>query len=387
MKKNTLRSLSAAVALSLAAGLPGWADAFTVDDQIISAPGADIPDPEYDNIGDRMVWQDTSGRLWVADVDPVTADIYPSDGRGVQVDSGLMGIQYSGNGPEWVFGNGTAYIAYTKNMSGVPALGSASQDVNGVWQAGVMKAGLQRWNPFGTPDSNTSTPRIVYTKSIAPGQKVVAWRNLGNPLSEMTAPLTSAGGRWVEGLPEFVAMNEDANGVRQVALVDSTTGTYTQLTTGKPAKLDPYMWWAPDYNTYLLMAELGTTKIGIYAPVGGQWQLINILTLPASGKPYVNSPEPFVAGGKSYIFAVAAQQLGSASVGLPLQPIGPTEIWIAGVAPSAPFYRRIDDPTYAAKRTEPEVFHTATATVILYTEVDNTTGLRMLRRAATGLAY
>lgn len=99
------------LALLLACAWPSLADEFVVDDQIVSAPGADIPDPEFDALGKRMVWQDPHGNLWLANMDPVTGAIDPADGRGLLIDQGLYFVQLSTNGPEWVYGNGTAYIA------------------------------------------------------------------------------------------------------------------------------------------------------------------------------------------------------------------------------------------------------------------------------------
>jgi hypothetical protein len=172
--------------------------------------------------------------------------------------------------------------------------------------------------------------------------------------------------------------------VLQVVSVDADTGAISQITTDADMKLLPYMWWAPEYNDYLLMTLIGTTKVGIYRQISGQWTRIYEIVLPSS-KPHVNSPEPFVAGGRSYISMVAAEKL--VSIGpLRLWPVGPTEIWVAGVDPAAPFFRRVDDPNTEANRVDPEVYYTTSGPVVFYTQPDETTGRRMLRRAATGLA-
>lgn len=379
--KSAFGSLVVWTAIMILEGIPAWAETFTTNDQIVSDPAADIPDPEFDSVGHRMVWQDEEGNLWVANLDPDTGTIIPTDGKGILVDTGLYPVDQLLNGPEWAYGSDTIYIAYTKDVNGVSRLASARLDDNGDWVPEILQMGRYRLRPYGTPSSNSHQPRIVYLRQTGPGQQVMAWRNLGSPVSEITAEVSGGVGRWIEDEPAFVTVHAIDGVGQQVVKVDADTGAITQLTTDAGVKVQPYMWWAPEYNDYLLMTQIGTTQVGIYRKINRHWTCIYVIVLPSS-KPYVNSPEPFVAGGRSYIFVVAAGKLGS----FKLWSVGPTEIWVAGVDASAPFFCRVDDPTTKANRTEPEVYYTTSGPVIFYTQLDETSGRRILRRAATGLA-
>jgi hypothetical protein len=55
------------------------------------------------------------------------------------------------------------------------------------------------------------------------------------------------------------------------------------------------------------------------------------------------------------------------------------------VASKAPFFRRVDDPSTEATRTEPEIFYRTRGPVVMYTQKDEASGRRLLRRAVTGL--
>lgn len=372
--------------LALAVALLPWptgagaAETFQPDDQIISDPAADIPDPEFDSIWNRMVWQDPDRQLWVADVDPFTGAITPSDGKGVLVDTGLYPGGKSGNGPEWVYGDETVSIAYTRSVDGSPVLGAAKIQ-QGAWVPITLEEQTKRWRAFGTLDPS-GKPGVVYVKALGGGKRAVAWRDLDNADTERSVKVTGQGGRWVDGKAAFVALNE-VNGVQQVVEVNADTGEVTQITTDCGDKLAPSMWLAPEYGDFLLSTSIERTTLGIYRRVNGQWKRWNEITLP-SKKPFISSPEPFVAGGKSYVVMVAAQELGGKGV-LPFLPVGPTEVWIAGVAQDAPFFRRVDDPSTEANRSEPEIFFRTRGPVVMYTQKDDASGRRLLRRATTGL--
>jgi hypothetical protein len=112
-----------------------------------------------------------------------------------------------------------------------------------------------------------------------------------------------------------------------------------------------------------------------------QWQRYLSLTIPSRFE-FLTSPEVLVFNGVSYFAIVAALRLEPKG---PLKhwPAGMSEIWIGGIDPANPFFRRVDDPTHDVLRTEPEFLVLEGGVPILYySEQGDTT---LLFRAATGL--
>jgi len=186
----------------------------------------------------------------------------------------------------------------------------------------------------------------------------------------------------VENLEIFIT-SAIINNVRQVVLINTATGSVKQLTSDPEPKFLPFMWYAPEFGELVFMTMINKTDIGIFRKISGQWTNIYRFTIPST-KPFVHSPEPFVYQGKSYIVTVAADELGSPGNWL-AQPVGPTEIWIAGIDQSTPFFRRVDDPAEDHNRLDPEAFTTENGPVVYYTEKNLDFNSFLLRRAATGL--
>lgn len=358
---------------------------FVVDDQVISDPAVSLIDPEVDQVGNRIAWQNLLGELWVADLDPVTGDLMPTNGKGELVDIDLAPLQLTLNGPEWAYGLNDTRIVYTKSLATGFNLSSAQLDQFSVWQTQSLAGSFLSLTPLGTPSSNTQAPRASYfSYDTGSGNLYLGWRDIDDPSTEgllLDGSVTS--GRWVEDQPLIVTtINIDS--FKQVVTYDTANDVLTQLTFEPSHKFLPYMWMAPEFGEILMMTMLDTEAVGIYRQDVSGWNLIHTINLPTS-KPFVHSPEPFVYGGKSYILLVAADQLGSGGSFFGT-PIGPTEIWIAGIDAAQPFFRRIDDPLYEANRLDPEIYVIADDAVALYTEKDESTGRYLLKRAKTGLA-
>jgi hypothetical protein len=378
--------LGSALLLVLSLAVPAAAD-FAPDDQIVSDLNTDLIDPEFDEKGNRLVWQDNVGRLWVASIDPVTGFITPNTGMGQLVDSGLgpLAVGKTLNGPEWAYGNdGKTYIVYSKpfGSTGSWQLGTAEDNGAGGW---TLNSGLKsghRWRPAGTLLPVSTPARELYLWQKDGSQKVLAWRYVNQPWTEMTLPGANIGGRWVGGMDGFVTtMNID--GVSQVIYVEAATGYYDQLTKDRGSKNQAYGWYAPEFGEYIFMASLGTSAVGIYRYVDRAWKRIYRIKFPSS-KRYIASPEPFVAYGRSYIQSIVAGEVGQVG-NFPNLPIGPSEIWIAGIDPKKPFFRRVDDPNGEHHRVDPETFAGTNDVFIYYSQKDE--GQKtILRRAATGLS-
>ncbi len=377
------------LSILLCLGLVGAVQAavgFVPDDQIISDPSVSLVDPEVDQFNHRIAWQSLENELWVADLDMDTVALTPADGKGTLIDANVAPLTSTLNGPEWAFGAGGSWIVYTNQSAYGYNIAAARQKMTGEWVVSNLKNSLLRSVPLGTPNTNTDQPAktVYYLYNRQNTNRYLAWRNVNNPNSEgVFADNTATSARWVENLPliVFPAMRD---GFKQVVLVDTETGQPSQLTFDPTDKYLPYIWMAPEYGELLMMVMIDKTDIGIYHQVGSAWDLIYQYKLPTT-KPFVHSPEPFVYNGQSYIMVVAADQLGSGG-SFPGLPVGPTEIWVAGVDGTQPFFRRIDDPSYEARRLDPEIFISNSDAVVLYTEQNDVNKRYVLKRAYTGLA-
>ncbi|MEM9055982.1 MAG: PQQ-binding-like beta-propeller repeat protein [Pseudomonadota bacterium] len=375
-----LKPSSLAVSLCAFLLLPHAAAAqFVPNDIIVSDPDVDVRDPEFDDNGNQMVWQDVAGNLWLADIDPATGALIPTNGRGTLLDVGLADIGPVGNGPEWVYdSNGKAAIGYTKDVGGVLTLALAEEDEFGVWTAGVLPNGSDRYRPEGTRAFTDSPPRMIYNR-IDGEDIVVSWRDAADETTEQTINAAGQGGRWLPSGQRFLA-TLNVSGITQVIEVDQDTGDVEQITFEPTPVFNPAIWFSPEYNAPGFSAMVGLKSVGIFIEMDGTWVNTYTFNLPSTFE-FVSSPEVFVHNGRSYVVVVAAEELGIGP--FPFQPADNSEIWIAGIDPDNPFFRRIDEGTPNVRRTEPEFFHTDTTVKVYYTEDPGTKAL--VRLADTGL--
>jgi len=350
---------------------------------LVSDPTDSIQDPEFDQIGYHMAWQDLGGNLWLADVNPSTGDISPLNGKGQLLDTGLFPFYISGNGPEWSYGKGKANIVYAVYNGGVPQLKAARADSAGVWGPVVLSKANSRSGALGSTTSNSGPPMIAYQVTLASGNSVAGWRSLYNSSSELMSSASRRGGRFVDGGPGIVAMSR-FNNESQIALIDTQTKAVTQLTFDSGEKVSPFMWWAPELGEYLVLTVVDSRILAIYRKISGQWQRYLSLIIPSRFE-FLTSPEVLVVNNASYFAIVTAERLEPKG---PLLhwPAGRSEIWIGGIDPVSPFFRRVDDPTRDALRVEPEFLVLSNGVpIVYYSEQDEINGKTLLFRAATGL--
>ena len=358
------------------------ADVFTPNDRLVSDPLVNLRDPEFDSVGNRMIWQDENNNMWLADVDPVTGDILPNTGQGLLVDSGLANIVAIGNGPEFGYGAGEVFLCYTKRDATGRYLAISKQDIAGNWLPSIQEMANDRYRSICTVEGTPDAGRMVYVDATDPAQKTISWRNIDDAASERTFTMVGeTGGRWAGTERAFVAVNEVA-GIKQLFWVDIDAGTSEQITFDSDDKFNVFLWHAPEYNDVLMSAAINFTEVGIFRRIEGVWQRIYTFSLPSSFQ-FVSSPEPFVHNGKSFISVIAARELGDNP--LPFLPKGVSELWIANIDPSDPFFRRIDNGDNNVRRSEPEPFMLPTGPVVYFTQNDAATSNATLRVADTGL--
>jgi hypothetical protein len=347
-------------------------DKFIVNDQVVSDPALSLPDPEFDQVGFLITWQDQNNQLWVASVDSASGNFIPTSGQGQLLDTGLVAIRTTKNGPEWAYGNQGSQIVYTKLVNNRPTL-SGARWTGTRWETRTLQKGSDRYGPLGSKNTRDATPRIVY-KKIQGNRKLLTWREIDNPASEALVPrgLEFPSGRWVEGERSLIVRIK-VGGVRQCAKYDVDTGTMTQLTFDASDKKDAFMWKAPEFNNELVFfCRSDSTHIPVYRKIGRRWTKIHTIK-PPSIRAYINSPEPFVYNGKSYISLVTLDDLDKK---------GPGEVWIAGIDPTVSFYRRVSASTTMTRK-DPESFITTKGAFIYYAETNSNRAI--IHRCDTGL--
>jgi YVTN family beta-propeller protein len=360
---------------------------FPTTDQVISSPASNLIDPEFDTRNNRLVWQDlklNGSAMWLADIDPDTADISPRSGKGTLIDDEVAPVLSTLNGPEWSFGPDSTFIVYTDlNEEGRDQVAFAWQDDNTLeWTTQRLVNGEDRFSPLGSGPENAVSAYVAYVAQAEFG-KAIVYRDLDNaPDIEVFASTARSAPFWAEDRPAFVFTSAGATAL-QISLYDIPSDTVTELTSDPENKYLPSTWWAPDFGEYLMMCMVGNQRIGIYRDAGTHWEQINLITLPSIYR-FVHSPEPFVHQGRSYLSVVAAEQLGDGTQEI-ASPSGNTEIWIAGVDSAQPFLRRVSRASRSANRRDPEPFSTTAGVVVLFTEKDPQSEKFLLRRAQTGL--
>jgi hypothetical protein len=350
-------------------------------DRIVSDPTVSLPDPEFDQSGDWVNWEDENNNLWIAPVDP-TGDFILEEAA--IVDTGLAPYGTIRNGPEWAFGRDGSRVVYTKIVNDRFVIAQA-QFNGSTWVAELLtdEVGdlVPGRNPFGSLDPQGESPLVSYGQS---------WREIDDP--SVGGILPGNRSRWVQGersILQFIVVD----GVEQFFKYQVDTEELTQLTFDNTDKqIDSFMWNAPEFDNDQVffvqeIVPLGgpsvpkqATQLGIYRNIDGTWTRINTIPSPAPELPLINSPELAVYNGKSYISLVLAKQAPNGDFLLD----GSEEIWLVGIDPEEPFSRQIVSGGEAILKKDPEILVTETGTYIYYTD-RSTDGILLVRQADTGL--
>lgn len=336
-----------------------------------------IVDPEFDELLGRFCWISEGSpsvagdeSLWIGYIDPRTGLFDPPGGSVVRVDFGdIVGVKSIGNGCEWVFTDVGAQIVYTKTT------GSTLKDrviaraafTGGRWVAGLIEDAEATSAPIGSLDRGDPTPHIAYQGFTAPNtpgdnNRAIYVRALSDPTSERMIPTTdllfSPGARWVPDADSVIFTRPmpraTEKGERQVFIYDTTNERLQQVTRTDTVKHSASMWAAPEYGgEKVVMALEDETFIGIYRRIDDDgdgiktWTRVNIVDPPATGT-YIWSPEATVVDNRSYIVMNNSTSDQQQSLDIP------TEIWLAGIDPNEPFYRKISDDRELVRK-DPEL--------------------------------
>lgn len=324
----------------------------------------------------RFNWVDRQGRLWIGYVDHATGFIYPSNGRGSLVDTNVAYYSDFGNGPEWLFWQGDSQLVYTRYVDlanptpETTGVALATQTI-GVWSAGFVEGGMGHITPAPSQTVGDPSPRMAYA-SATDGR--IHWRTMGSAVGpEQQAPWRSIGlsVRWVPDstLLAFVNGKPDANGKRyqQIFVFDSTSNAVEQLTFEPEQKRGVFMFRAPEFGgdlTYFTVAnrtEVRVLRYQLGADGLRRWNQVHAVKGPANA-PYIATPEPFFHNGRTWLTMTLSASNRASDITVP------TDLAIAGIDPSSPYFRRLTDGSSPRRlRQDPEYYITAQGPFLYYT--------------------
>lgn len=322
----------------------------------------------------RFTFTDSSNKLWVANLDPMTGAFVPANGRGALVDVDAAQVTDFGNGPEWLntaAGSKITYVKYLPNQphSSATAGVAVAGLVDGAWSAQFIEGGMQRYLPLGSLDVGDAEPRLLYQSDT---DLKAYWRYADYPGTEKLLPSDRpvCSRRWVPGRHAVVytapCLLRANLRPAQAFWVDVDTGVEQQITFDPTSKLYAFAWQAPEFgNDWVVFTVADRIKLEIHRqtvhPDGTRtWSLLNSISTPP-GMPYVSSPESFVHNGKSYI----AMQISSSASATDYSV--PTHIAITGIDPAVPSFRMLTNDTSVPRlRLDPEYYITAQGPFIYY---------------------
>ncbi|MEW5870203.1 MAG: hypothetical protein AB1894_13080 [Chloroflexota bacterium] len=332
-------------------------------------------DPEFYSALNLVTFADADMNAWLAALDPQTGDFVSPDGRDIFIDRDLTPLRVSFNAPEFgVDKNGWA-LYYTKDVNGVPQIFRAAVSGETVTTENLTDDGIIRLSAQASKNPLLENTRLLYARGgFSPDEGNIGWLDESAPqTSETIADKIDRGARWIDGTTSFAFVRDG-----QAVVYETETKTAQMVTDTPGEKTYAYGWLAPETGGILLLTIVDDARLEIYADNGSApWDLISTLTIPAaSAYSVIGSPEPFIAGGKSYVTLVVKKNTNYA----------PAEVWVWGIASGAErFALRCDDGQGELIRTDPETYIGANQVFVYY----NTIGREQrfgLFRCNTGLA-
>lgn len=347
----------------------------------ISPEGASYIDPEIHDEANKLAFQTNAGVIWLSNLDPATGKLVSADGKDLLINTGAEPLINSFNGPEFgVDENGWA-VFYCKSNGGAPQPWRAEIQGQQVVNTPLASGSVKRMSQLATKDPSAPSIRLVYSRGPSLDEGEIAWKDEDMPENEFIADSLDEGCRWVDDTRSFVYIKQTGENKGQVALYDTETMEETILTNDDDHKSFPYGWIAPEYNELLMLSIVNDSLIGIYKHNGGEhMERILLMTPPVEAYPYryIGSPEPVVAGGKSFISFVLKKVLTFSGY-------VDAQVWITGIDPDPEnrIVMQCDDGT-DARRTDPESYVGENELFIIYNQLDED-GRFEIWRYATGI--
>jgi hypothetical protein len=354
------------------------AQTFVIKDVVMTDTTSSLLDPEIDWFGHHYCWANEQG-IWVGNIDPVTGDFIPKNGKGFLVDStpSFKGMQLVANGPEWAMSKNGSVIIYPDSVDDkIIQIGTASLIGNN-WVAMPLLNSYGRIPFFGSYDNTYQKDGITCASYDIQTMKPTGMRLRNTSDTTEIIPTDMQGGRWIKGL-YAISLSQEKQAPYEVGYFDVNTKSYNKVATFAEKIDQAWIVPLPEYNnTYALWCVEKKTEqdqISVFVKIQNQWQKIDSIIVPTDRKE-IFSPEPFWWNGSTYLFLVARPRQD--------QPKSLyDQVWIVGFDRKYRLTRLISEQS-PTNRIDPEVFYTTKEPVIYYTE--NRKGIKVIHKCATGL--
>lgn len=347
----------------------------------ISPEGASYIDPEIHDDADKLAFQTNAGVVWLSDLNPLTGEFVSADGKDLMIATGAEPLINSFNGPEFgVDENGWA-VFYCKSNGGAPQPWRAEIQGEEVVNTPLASGTDKRMSQLATKDASAPSIRLVYSLGPSLDEGEIAWKDEDQPENEFITDSLDEGCRWVDETRSFIYIKQTGENKGQAALFDTETMKETILTNDTDKKTYPYGWIAPEYDELLMLSIVNDSLLGIYKFNGGDYmERILLMTPPEEAYPYryIGSPEPVVAGGKSFISFVLKKVFTFSGY-------VDAQVWLTGIDPDPEqrIVMQCDDGT-EARRTDPESYVGDNQLFIIYNQLSEDDGFEIWRYA-TGI--
>jgi pimeloyl-ACP methyl ester carboxylesterase len=332
-------------------------------------------DPEFYSDLNLITYADANMDAWLGSLDPQTGGFVSLSGRDLLIDEDLTPLRISFNAPEFGVDSEGWALYYTKEVNGVSQVFRATVNGTMVVTEALTDDSFTRLSTLATKNPQLESTRLLYAHGgFSSDEGHVAWLDEDNPqYSETLVDTIDRGARWIDGTASFTYIRDG-----QAVIHDTETNTTHPVTDTTGEKTYAYGWLAPETGDLIVLTIVDDSRIEVYADNDtAAWNLTAVLEIPAaSDYSIIGSPEPFTAGGKSYISLVVKADKGYA----------PAEVWIWSIDEADPFLQ-CNDGQGSVIRTDPETYIGSQEVFVFYNLIHPDTNPQIfeLYRCDTGL--
>ncbi|HYP13722.1 MAG TPA: hypothetical protein VEQ63_07350 [Bryobacteraceae bacterium] len=340
------------------------------------------------------------GKVLIAPVDAKTGVILTSRGIAFAT-ADPVDLTITKNGPEWGCTSKKCalyFTSYLPDRSG-GRLAKLEENTDGSWSVRFLPGGEDKMSHIPSLDPSSSDPPKIYYGNVqglsetSLDTAVYGWRADERPAVDHVIRRGSTPARWAPGSDDLILMVSVKTRfglVEKLARFDTGTRTTEILIEDSKVRQQPFPWLAPEFDGELAISTLvhgdaaGHRFIEILRRGRtGEWEVYREIRSPDPNYPYLDSPEPIIFRGRSYVSFAAFQAQETDRI----LPSGSSTIWIASI--DGKFVRKVSVETradYVTPKHEPEALAIRGGTrLVVYYNDGVVGGKRTLKVCQTGL--